>query len=360
MKHTLFITGAAGYVGFMLVEQFSMRSDVEKIVALDKEAAPESFLNNPKVVYIHKNTSDEWESDVLQYSPDIIINTAWQIRDMYGQSSLQHKWNIKGTERIFDFALNNTFVKRLIDFSTVASYGAFWDNTIEHRFKETEEFRPSVYRYAEEKRAVEDYVEKAYANTKRSDLAVVVLRPAAITGPRGRFSRIRFGLQSALSGQLSGAFIYRIITFMTSFVPATPKWARQFIHEDDVVDIVELAAFSSGIHGYEVYNICPPGDPVLAPDMARTVGKFVLPMPVFLVRIAFFIFWHISRGRVPTSPGAWRGYSYPIMVDGSKISQKLGFEYSCSSKDAFAYTNGRYESVVPETLRKMNPKPTSL
>lgn len=355
MKHTLFITGAAGYVGHMLVEQFGKREDVERIIALDKEPAPEEYKKMPKVVYLRRNTSDAWENEVAKYDPDIVIHAAWQIRDMYGQSAAQTKWNIAGSDRIFEYAFKSPQVKRLIYFSTVSSYGAFADNTIEHRYKESEPFRKSAYRYAEEKRVVEEHLAEKYTAAKRDDLAVVILRPAAITGPRGRFSRIRFGLQSALSGQLSGAFIYRIITIMTSFVPATPKWARQFIHEDDVADIVELASFSPNVRGYEAYNICPPGDIVRAPDMAKAVGKHVVPMPPRLVQIAFFIFWHLSRGRVPTSSGAWRGYSYPIIVDGSKLTEKLGFAYSVSSKDAFQYTDGRYEYVVPEKLRKHRP-----
>ena len=37
MKHTLFITGGAGYVGAMLCDQFARRDDVERIITLDKE-----------------------------------------------------------------------------------------------------------------------------------------------------------------------------------------------------------------------------------------------------------------------------------------------------------------------------------
>ena len=345
-SHRLFITGAAGYVGYMLVEEFSRRDDVEKIIALDKEPIPESFKTNPKVVYVQKNTNGEWNKEVAKYSPDIVIHTAWQIDDIYGQSETQHSWNILGSDKVFDFVFADPSVKRFLHFSTSASYGAFWGNTIEHRFTEEEPFRKSVYRYAEEKRVSEEHLRQKYEATKRNDITIAIFRPAAITGPRGRFSRgINFPGRSSS-------------TMMTSFVPAAPKWARQVVHEDDVVDIVELLAFSSEVKGYEAYNLCPPGEPVLASDIAKAVGKRVIPIPPQLVRVAFFFFWHLSRGRVKTCPGAWRSYSYPVMVDGSKITKKLGYKYRILPKDAYFYTDGRYEFAVPEKMRKAKPQPS--
>ena len=48
----LFITGGAGYVGAMLADQFSKRSDVKEIVLLDKEARPDLLRDNAKIFYI--------------------------------------------------------------------------------------------------------------------------------------------------------------------------------------------------------------------------------------------------------------------------------------------------------------------
>ena len=45
----IFITGAAGYVGAMLAEQFSTRSDVAEIICLDKEPMPELLMGNKKI-----------------------------------------------------------------------------------------------------------------------------------------------------------------------------------------------------------------------------------------------------------------------------------------------------------------------
>ncbi len=355
MQHTILITGAAGYVGAMLVEQFAKRPDVARIIGIDKEALPDTIAKEPKLIYIESNTADAgWEEKARQYAPDIVIHAAWQIREMYGKQDVEWEWNIGGSDRVFDFAFQEPSVARLIYFSTVASYGALASNTIEHRFAEGEPFRKTHYLYAEEKRIAEEHLEKKYRDAKSSgrSIAVSVLRPAAITGPRGRFMRIRFGLQAALSGQLQGSFLYSMISRMVAVVPVTPKWCRQFIHEDDVSDIVERLSFGDTPWQYEAFNICPSGEVVRGADMARAVDKRMIRIHPYLIRIVFFVVWHLTRGRVPTGRGAWKGYSYPIVVDGSKLTRLAGFAYKYSPFDAFYYTTGRYEPFVPEDKRR--------
>jgi nucleoside-diphosphate-sugar epimerase len=158
--------------------------------------------------------------------------------------------------------------------------------------------------------------------------------------------RIRFGLQSALQGNLKGNPIYGFVTLLTSFVPATPGWVRQFIHEDDVADIIEKFAFEDLQGEYEVFNITPPGEPVFARDMARAVGKKILPIRPWMARIAFWCLWHATRGKIPTCPGSWRFYSYPVLMDGTKLTKQYGYIYGYSSGDSFQYTDGRYENFV--------------
>lgn len=348
-KKKIFITGAAGYVGAMLIDIFSQRSDVEAILGLDKEPLPEFIKNCSKLQYIQSNCADNnWQVEAESFSPDVVIHTAWQIREMYGQKEKQWHWNVDGSNNVFDFAFQTPSVKKLIHFSTVSSYAAYPTNKIDYFFTEEDPFRPSDYLYAEEKRIAENNLISRYKQAQASgrEIQVFVVRPAAITGPRGRYMRVRFGLQAALSGQLRKGFIHRTISLMVSFVPATPKWLRQFIHEDDVAGIVTLLAFNSLPGQYEVFNICPPGDPVLAKDMAEAVHKKTIPVYPWMVRLAFFFFWHVSRGRVPTSKGGWKSYSYPIAVDGSKISKLFGYQYQYESKEAFTKIVGRYAHHV--------------
>jgi len=348
MSNKIFITGGVGYVGAMLVDQFARRDDVEAIFTIDKEEETNLTKNHPnrnKITFLRTNTVDDnWEDKMKTFNPDVVVHTAWQIRHMYGDEKTEWKWNIDGSDKIFDFAFNNPSVKKLIHFSTVASYGAFPDNKIDHFYKESEPFRKSGYLYAEEKRICEERLEERYKKAKEIGWSgqVFIVRPAAISGPRGRYDRIRFGLQSALSGNLKGNPVYKLVTLLTSFVPVTKGWLRQYIHEDDVCDIVALFTFNNLEGSYEVFNISPPGDVVFGKDMARAVGKKTIPIYPWMARIVFFFFWHLTRGKVPTSPGSWRGYSYPIAVDGSKLTKQYGYVYKYPSKEAFVKNEGRY------------------
>jgi nucleoside-diphosphate-sugar epimerase len=349
-SHTPFITGAAGYIGTMLADMYSKRSDVEKVICLDREHMPELLKGNSKIIWIKAYTNDNtWQEQVSSHNPDIIIHTAWQIRELYNNQQQQWIWNVDGSVNVFEFAFSHTSVKKLIHYSTVSSYSALPTNTLEHIFKEEEGFRDSVYLYAQEKKVVEDRLRNIYEKAvqeKTHTPQISIIRPASITGPRGRYGRTKLNLQSALSGQLKDTWTHKLISALLSYMPITPLWCRQFVHEDDICDTTTLLAFEDKVnHIYEAYNICPPGPVVLGKDMAQVVGKKTITLHPIVLRCVFFLAWHLSLGKIPTSRGGWLTYSYPIVVDGSKISKSYGYVYKMGPLEAISKREGRYMSV---------------
>ena len=352
----LFVTGASGYVGAMLVDQFSKREDVDEIICIDKDKKPDFIKDNQKLSWIESNIDDNlWQEILEEKKPEVIIHCAWQIREMYGKKKTQWRWNVDSSLKIFDFAFSHNFVKKLIYFSTVSCYGAKPTNTLDKYFKESDPFIEDEYLYGVEKRVVEEKLKKKFdeLTTKGQKLPqVFIVRPAAITGPRGRFMlKDRFGLQSALTGKLKKTFVNKIVSSLVFLMPATPLWLRQFVHEDDVTDIIKMFSFENLEGSYEIFNLCPQGSPILAPDMAKVVGKKILPITPWMVRFSFFFFWHLTRGRIPTAKGGWKFYSFPVAVDGSRVTSRYDYKYKYSSKEAFSFTKGRYESYVPENSK---------
>ncbi len=340
----LLITGAAGYVGAMLSDQFSKLPQVEAVLGLDKDPMPKILSGNKKVSWLQANTSDgAWEERAKNFAPDIVINTAWQIRPIYGDEAKEWKWNVDGSTAVFNFTLTSASVKKLIHFSTASVYGAYPENTLEHYFKEEEPLREDVYPYGIQKRQVEENLYLLLKKAgKGNGVQVSVVRPAAITGPRGRAMTHRFGLQSSLSGKLTGSRVYSLVRLLVSRVPATEGWVRQFVHEDDVVDIISRLTLGETPWAMEIFNLAPPGEAVRPIDMARAVGKKVLWIYPSVVRFAFFWIRHLTMGIVPTARGSWKFYSYPLLMDGSKVTRLLGHRYSAGSKEAFSKNEGRY------------------
>lgn len=348
---TIFLTGGAGYVGKLLVSFLAGKRWVKEVIILDKQEKPELLSElSEGIRYIQKNLVDDWQGQVAGLEPDIVIHAAWEIREPYFDKDTYRKENVQGSKKVFDFAFSTESVQKLIHFSTVASYGASKENSIDHPFQEDDNLNKSGYSYSDQKRAVEKMLEEMHQDASNSANATdtVVLRPASITGPFGRNIEGGFGLQSALSGDLedSDSVWFRLIDRLLFFTPVTPQWVRQFVHEDDVVNIIAQLLQHDLQSNYEVFNLAPPGDVMEGEDMAQAVGKTPIEISPQLVRFVFFVVWHLSLGKIPTAPGVWKTYSYPITVDGSKVTDQLGYQYSYDTFEAFLDDSGKFANSV--------------
>lgn len=338
MKKTpekIFITGAAGYVGAMLADQFSKSPDILEIICIDKDPIPDFLKDNKKIFWITDNLiNNGWKRLVSQKRPEVVIHCAWQIRELYNQRDLQRKLNVFSSQNLFDFCFNEPSIKRIIHFSTISSYGAFESNSLDKRFNETDRLLENEYLYGMEKREVERMLERMYLKSNR-DTEVFVLRPTSITGPRGRYMVGKKGL------------LYFLQNVLPFFPIASDSWCRQYIHEDDVTDITAIFTFMPFPKEvrYRVYNIAP-NDYVLASDMADIFGKKIVKITPNFVKIFFAIAWHVSFGKIPTSRGGWKFFSYPVPVDGSKITKEFGYNYTYTSREALSCLSGRYEEYI--------------
>jgi nucleoside-diphosphate-sugar epimerase len=326
----ILITGAAGYVGWVLMDALQALEGVSRIIGVDLKPCPDRLRGNSKVAWIQADVStDGWQAAAREHGADAVIHLAFQIRQLYGrEQKTQRRWNIEGARKVFAFALAEPSVRRLVHFSTITAYGADAGNSLAARFRESDPLRERDYLYGSHKREIEGLLEQAYAASDRST-HVVVLRCASISGPHGRLVLGRFGIVSTLTG-------------LFPFLPCgRADFGRQYLHEDDAAGIVATVLAVAPKRGYEVYN-AGPEDYLAAGDLAALLGKRAVTVPPPLLRGLFAVCWHASRGRIPTPRGAWKFVTFPIAVDGSPLTRTYGYRYRFTSAEAITARSGRH------------------
>jgi nucleoside-diphosphate-sugar epimerase len=285
---------------------------------------------------------DGWTSQIDAKAVDLVIHCAYQIRQLYGSRSTQQEvWNVHGARKVFEFALTSPAVRRVVHLSTISAYGALPTNAIDRPLTEDSPLREDTYLYGVQKKRVEDVLSHLFRRL-RPAAHVLVLRLASVSGPRGRFGLNRYGLLSTIAGRFP------------SLVCGRTDWGRQYLHEDDLIDVVSRLAHLPPATGYEVYNVSPP-DFLDASCISRLFDKRVVLLPPVLLRALFSLLWHGSRGAVPTPPGAWKFLSYPLRVDGTRLQRAYGCEYRYSSLQALMALEGRYAEPPRPSLQSSVP-----
>ncbi|MBI3633494.1 MAG: NAD-dependent epimerase/dehydratase family protein [Candidatus Vogelbacteria bacterium] len=331
----IMITGAAGYIGAILCDQFSKSPDVEQIIAIDRLSIPELLKDNKKIIWITANLYQNiWKIPALINKPEVVIHAAWQTNGLFGNEELQTKLNIESSQMLFEFAFKNKFVKKLIFLSDIFVYDAAADQDSDKPFDESDEPKETEYVCGRQKREVENKLRHLFDQSDHKK-QVFVLRLSSIFGPR----RNKLGIG------ISDPRVF-FSTALPVVVDSPLGWTEQYVHEDDVTDAVAMFTFSQvgGGESYEVY-ILSPNDFVTACDMGENIKKRIIKLPAALIRVLFSFAWYLSGGKLPTGNGWWKVFCNPLLVDGSKITKSFGFEYLYKSKDVLKDVGGRYENT---------------
>jgi len=327
----ILVTGSSGYIGSMLVDQLLQNESVTAIVGIDeKEPAFLYDRHHPKFSFVQDSLENpKWMDRVKQFgSYDAIFHTAYHIKTPYTKKAKEKhkKANIGGAQLVFQFAFEQQ-IPFLLHCSTVASYGARKKNAVERPLEETDPLSEHINQYGIDKKIIEENLQSLYAQ-KKPKTRVAIFRIGSVTGP---FAQSR-AKKSGLLPFLKGAMPCIPVVGNTSL--------RQYVHEDDVVSSM-ITIFKQPCGGnYEIYNIAPQSHLSFS-DIADILKKYDLPIPFFIAKFTFSFLWHVTRGKIPTPPGTINSYTYPIFVDGTKITQ-CNFSYQYTARDAFVAKIGRY------------------
>lgn len=313
------ITGSAGYIGSILVNRFLQDERITEIIGIDLKKRPERIPDGPKLSWLKFDLAkDGWQKIVLENgAPDVVIHCAFKIRSSFGRIKITERKNLEICRKVFQFCFENN-VKKLIYLSSVAAYGARKEN-IGVLLKESDLLQEKTSPYGNQKRLAENELNKLKKEySPESDMCV--LRLNSVTGPIGQSLSSKFGLVAILT---------KVFPFV---IELNPEWARQFVHEKDVVDAIEFFVFKNPKESaFEIFNVASKTF-LKTSQIADALNKKTIKLPADLVKLGLALLWPLSFGKlIPAS--AISGLIYPINVDISKI-ESAGFSFTHSAKDA--------------------------
>jgi nucleoside-diphosphate-sugar epimerase len=202
--------------------------------------------------------------------------------------------NVNGSQAVFTLAAR-AGVKTLIHLSSAAVYA------LPLRQAPATETHPRAalpgFAYAEDKIAVETWLEDF--EREHAELRVVRLRPHVILGPRA---------QPFLRALLRAPVYPRL---------PSPAPLTQCVHEDDVAQAIERALFAP-VRG--AFNLAC-ADAVSFRDLQRKVHGWALPLPLALVRGAFYAAWRYAG--YGTDPAWLAGMPHTLTLDTTRARTEL-------------------------------------
>lgn len=170
------VTGATGFIGSHMVDLLVRKG--HEVTATDKPSSKRTYLN-PEAAFIPADLTDADSVSAL-FASATPFDYVFHAAAIYDYSSPQHvldKANVDGTSNLL------TAVKRHSPAATVVVWGsgAIYGNTGTEAA--TEETSPNPQNDYERSKAKQEETALAFSDA----LKIVVIRPAAVYGPRGAY-----------------------------------------------------------------------------------------------------------------------------------------------------------------------------
>jgi UDP-glucose 4-epimerase len=310
MKNVL-VTGAAGYLGSLLIDQLSKEKEtlgVNNLVATDVRPLRSDYQN---VIFEKLDVRDEGALEVLKkYSIDCIVHLASIVTP--GKNSnreFEYSVDVLGTKNILK-ACVEAQVKRIIISSSGAAYGYYPENI--NVLKESDPIRGNYeFAYSYHKRLVEE--ECAEYRKNYPQLEQTIFRITAILGDK-------------VNNQITDLFKKPIqIGFWGS------ESGFNFIWDMDAVTCFKQSIFSQKTG---IYNLAGDGI-VTIKERSKILKKNMLLIPENLVAKSLFVLKKL--GLTQYGPEQTIFLKYRPLLDNKKLKEDFGFIPKKSSKEVLEY-----------------------
>lgn len=229
----ILVTGGAGFIGSHLVDK--LIEEGAEVVVIDNLLTGKKENVNPKAKFYELNIADDKLAEILEKEkPEIVYHLAANTSVPKSvENPLIEADLITGSVNLLT-NLTKSDVKKIVFTSSALVYG----NTLNVPIKEAEPWKP-IAPYAIAKNTIENYLRFFH---RTSGLPFVILRPAAVYGPR----------------QVTGAmadYIRKLSRGEQAEIYGDGNITRDFVYVDDMIRAALLAAKLPNGFGDPVFNI---------------------------------------------------------------------------------------------------------
>ncbi|MFD3518154.1 NAD-dependent epimerase/dehydratase family protein [Streptomyces sp. NPDC058657] len=328
MGKVVLVTGVARQLGGRFVRRVQRDPEVDRVIGVDA-VPPEHSLGSAD--FVRADIRQPAIARVLaEYGVDTVVHMDVTGTPLAGGGRATVKeTNVIGTMQLLGACQKSPTVQRLVVKSSTSVYGsAPRDPAVFHESTEPKSLPSGGF--AKDAAEVEGYV-RGFAR-RRPDVAVCVLRFANILGPRA-------------DTPLAEYFSLPALPTVLGYDPRL-----QFVHEDDVVEVLRIAAHEPrrGTLNSGTFNIAGDGVLLLS-QCARRLGRPTVPFLLPAVR------WVGSAlrtvGMSDFAPEQIRLLTHGRVVRTAQMRETLGFEPKYTTAETFAdFARSRGSGLLPPEL----------
>ncbi|MFC1418334.1 NAD-dependent epimerase/dehydratase family protein [Streptacidiphilus cavernicola] len=325
MGKVVLVTGVARHLGSRFVQEVRREPGVDLVVGVDlqpsahdlaDEAADAAAAEAAEYVFVRADIRRPTVSRVMaEYDVDTVVhlNVSTTMLGSTSRSTVKET-NVIGTMQLLAAVQKAPGVRRLVVKSTTSVYGSAPRDPAVFR----EGMQPKVLPsggFAKDAVEVEGYV-RGFSR-RRPDVAVSVLRFANIVGPHA-------------DTPLAEYFSLPVLPTVLGYDPRL-----QFIHEDDAVEVLRLAATEPrrGTTNTGTFNVAGEGVMVLS-QAARRLGRPTVPM--LLPAVSWMAGLARQTRLLDFSPEQMRLLTHGRVVDTTHLRETFGYVPRFTTEQALA------------------------
>ena len=302
----ILVTGAAGYIGGIMVKRLCDKEWVDAVVGTDIHTP--SFAH-PKYRFevrdIRHTMDDLFETENF----DAVVHSAYVLPPIHDKGMME-EINKGGTRNVLNASVK-TGVKQILYTSSATAYGFYPDNDIP--LTEDSPLRGNDdFTYAKNKKEIEAILKEFTAN--HPEMLVSIVRPCFVVGP-------------GFTNPMAEYLMKKLVLMPANTVP----W--QFVHEEDLINVMVLL-LEKQIGG--AFNVTGEGT-ITFSEMINMLGNIRLPVPWPVIYPLNNLAWHLRLSFITKFPSpAMRMMVNSWVASSKKLHNTLDYRFKYDTRSAFA------------------------